>query len=76
MRELAQREGVSILETAEADASAYRSGEPFDRILCDVPCSGYGEICSKPELRYKDPGESAGLPELQLARRLRETSTT
>ncbi len=67
VRELAQREGVSILETAEADASAYRSGEPFDRILCDVPCSGYGEICSKPELRYKDPRESAGLPELQLA---------
>ena len=38
-----------------------------DRVLCDVPCSGFGVIAKKPELRYKDPAESAALPDIQLA---------
>lgn len=41
-----------------ADASA-PCPEPlrgaFDRVLCDVPCSGWGVIRRKPEIRYKDP---------------------
>ena len=38
-----------------------------DRVLCDVPCSGFGVISKKPELRYKDPKESERLPEIQRA---------
>lgn len=34
---------------------------PFDRVLCDVPCSGLGVIGKKPDIRYKD---LAGLDEL------------
>ena len=37
----------------------------FDRVLCDVPCSGYGVLAKKPELRYKPFCESMRLPELQ-----------
>ena len=37
----------------------------FDRVLCDVPCSGMGVIRRKPELKEKDPGEFASLPEIQ-----------
>ena len=36
-----------------------------DRILCDVPCSGYGVIRRKPDIRYKLPDETAVLPEIQ-----------
>ena len=36
-------------------------------MLCDVPCSGFGVIGKKPELRRKDPRESAGLPAIQAA---------
>lgn len=36
-----------------------------DRILCDVPCSGFGVIRRKPEIRYKSPDEAANLPEIQ-----------
>ena len=25
----------------------------FDRILCDVPCSGYGILARKPDIRLK-----------------------
>ena len=37
----------------------------FDRVLCDVPCSGLGVISRKPEIRYKKPDELAKLPKIQ-----------
>ena len=37
-----------------------------DRVLCDVPCSGYGVIRGKPEIRYKPLSEAQRLPEIQL----------
>ena len=38
----------------------------FDAVICDVPCSGYGIIRKKPDIRYKKPEEMAELPDLQL----------
>ena len=38
----------------------------FDAIICDVPCSGYGIIRKKPDIRYKDPADMADLTQLQL----------
>ena len=65
----AARLGISIIETEARDA---RDPNPawagaFDRVLCDVPCSGFGVFAKKPELRYKDPAKSAALPDIQLA---------
>ena len=40
--------------------------ESFDAVICDVPCSGYGIIRKKPDIRYKNPADMADLPELQL----------
>ncbi len=48
-------EGVTIVQTLCADGVDYKLRTTFDRVLCDVPCSGYGEIASKPELRRKPP---------------------
>ena len=63
----ASRLGISIIQTIEKDAREDRPewNESFDRVLCDVPCSGFGVLAKKPELRYKDPSESAGLPAIQ-----------
>ena len=36
-----------------------------DKILCDVPCSGFGVIRRKPEIRYKDLKEVEALYETQ-----------
>jgi 16S rRNA (cytosine967-C5)-methyltransferase len=62
----AARLGVGIVETRRQDALAF---EPelglFDRILCDVPCSGLGVMRRKPEIKYKNPGDFAPLPALQ-----------
>ena len=65
----AKKLGISILET---DARDSRTFDPAlvgiaDRVLCDVPCSGFGVIAKKPEIRYKDPADSAALPDIQLA---------
>ncbi len=67
----AARLGLTVIETREADAAKadfLGDGErPFDRILCDVPCSGSGVILKKPELRYRDPSENGHLPAVQAA---------
>ena len=37
----------------------------FDKVLCDVPCSGLGVIRRKPEIRYKRLEDFVDLPALQ-----------
>lgn len=63
IKKSAEKLGISIIETAVHDA---RETDPSlvgkaDKVICDVPCSGLGVISSKPEIRYKDPAEFAGL---------------
>ena len=41
--------------------------EAFDLVIADVPCSGFGVIGKKPEIRYKAKEEIRALPEIQLA---------
>ncbi len=36
-----------------------------DKVLCDVPCSGFGILRRKPEIRYKSLKELDSLPNLQ-----------
>ena len=65
----AARLGITILTTKERDARNTNEewlGQ-FDRVLCDVPCSGFGVFAKKPELRYKDPKASEALPDIQFA---------
>lgn len=65
----AKRLGIDIIRVAQGDARVFipELEGSADRVLCDVPCSGFGVISKKPELRYKDPAESAPLPDIQLA---------
>ena len=47
--------GVTCAVAVENDATKHNSEWPkFDRVLCDVPCSGLGVIAKKPDIRYKD----------------------
>lgn len=52
--ELMDRTHVSVVHTKVQDAltpHAFQK-ESFDRILCDVPCSGLGDLSHKPEIRW------------------------
>ena len=64
----ADRMGLSNVLVREQDATQNHGTwlNKMDVVLADVPCSGYGIIRKKPDIRYKDPKESERLPELQL----------
>ena len=50
----AVRLGLRCIQTKANDAQIYdKSLGVFDRILCDVVCSGYGVIGKKPEIKYR-----------------------
>ncbi|MGN0643239.1 MAG: 16S rRNA (cytosine(967)-C(5))-methyltransferase RsmB [Huintestinicola sp.] len=62
----AKRLKLSCVKAVCGDAREH-NGElpPADVVLCDVPCSGYGVIRGKPEIRYKPLSEGEGLPKIQ-----------
>ncbi len=63
----AERLGINIITPICADASVFNSSfeAAFDRVMCDVPCSGFGTIAKKPDLRFKDLDSISELPKLQ-----------
>lgn len=65
----ARRLGITIIKTAAHDGRIFlpEMEQRADRVLCDVPCSGFGVLGKKPEIRYKDPDDFRTLPEIQLA---------
>lgn len=68
IQEGAGRLGLTNIKAQVNDASKpFLKFPPMDRVLCDVPCSGFGVIRRKPEIRYKDLSELQTLPELQFA---------
>lgn len=64
----ASRLGVSIIRAIEQDAQLPREEfvGRFDRVLCDVPCSGLGIIAKKPDIRHKSVEQMRALPDIQL----------
>ena len=65
MTDAAKKLGVSIIHTALRDAAGDDPLSDCDRILCDVPCSGWGILRRKPEIRYKTDTNIDILPNLQ-----------
>ena len=62
----AERLGLDIIEAKIGDAGLFNAElGNADRVLCDVPCSGFGIIRRKPEIKYKDKSEADSLPEIQ-----------
>ncbi len=67
VKKSAERLGITILETKARD------GRDFDRalqasadgVICDVPCSGFGVVAKKPEIRYKELSSCQTLPKIQ-----------
>lgn len=64
-----KRLGIDIISVAKNDGRKFLPEYEgrIDRVLCDVPCSGFGVLSKKPELRYKDPAISLALPDVQLS---------
>lgn len=70
LRRRAETLGVTHMEAVCRDASQPLPADweaAFDRVICDVPCSGYGVIRRRPEIRYKPLSDCEALPDLQYA---------
>ena len=65
----AERLGIDRLQAQCRDASVFYAPWEgcMDVVIADVPCSGYGIIRKKPDIRYKDPDTMQELPALQLS---------
>lgn len=64
----ADRLGLGNVLVREQDATENHPAwfGKMDVVLADVPCSGYGIIRKKPDIRFKDPADMERLPEVQL----------
>lgn len=62
----AQRLSLSCINAFPHDARAAFDRQ-YDAIIADVPCSGYGVIRKKPEIRYKPLEDSTSMPAIQAA---------
>ena len=62
----AKKLGITIITAQVGDASKYDETIGLaDKVLCDVPCAGLGDIGRKPEIRYKSIKDIEKLPPLQ-----------
>lgn len=68
LRTRAAQYGIENFEAVCRDASSACPAEwreAFDRVICDVPCSGFGVIRRRPEIRYKSLIDFKDLPDMQ-----------
>ena len=59
--------GIDIISVREQNGKEYVSelDGSFDKVLCDVPCSGLGVIRKKPDIKYKKADSVDNLPTIQ-----------
>jgi len=67
VKKSAERLGITILKTKARDGRDFDESlfESADRVICDVPCSGFGVMAKKPEIRYKELSSCETLPKIQ-----------
>lgn len=65
IQKTASRLGITIINASVRDALDEHSIECADKVICDVPCSGFGAIRRKPDIKYKNFQDFSHLPDLQ-----------
>lgn len=52
LRKNLERLGITIVKTIETDAMTFNEGT-FDAAIIDAPCSGFGTLSKKPDIKWK-----------------------
>ncbi|MBR4950061.1 MAG: 16S rRNA (cytosine(967)-C(5))-methyltransferase RsmB [Clostridia bacterium] len=52
----AEKLGISIINAEKRDMAVFQQDfvDKFDKVICDVPCSGFGIINKKPDIIFKN----------------------
>ena len=58
LRRTCERLRCANVEVLVQDAARYTTGDPFDRVLVDPPCSGLGTLQGHPDLRWRTTPET------------------
>lgn len=69
LRSRVKQYGFTCVKVGQRDATQPPAADErgqYDRVICDVPCSGLGVLRRKPEIRYKDLTAFDELPSMQL----------
>jgi 16S rRNA (cytosine967-C5)-methyltransferase len=56
IEEMSRRLGIEIVKTIKGDAARslpLPDGSKFDRVLADVPCSGFGTVRKNPDVKWR-----------------------
>lgn len=63
----AKKLGIDIISVREQNGKIHNEEfiDKFDKVLCDVPCSGLGIIFKKPDIKYKSIENINNLPSVQ-----------
>lgn len=62
----AERLHLESIKSMQNDVLKHNDNLPMaDFVICDAVCSGLGVISKKPEIKYKNPDELKGLPDIQ-----------
>lgn len=75
MQENLNRLGVTNTEVLNTNALSFETAELFDRILLDAPCSGFGVLNKRVDLRWKRTAEDIAEMQ-QLQKQLLEKAAT
>jgi 16S rRNA (cytosine967-C5)-methyltransferase len=68
LRRTCERMRAGVVEVQVADAAAFATGEPFDRVLVDPPCNVPRPLQGHPDLRWRvTPATIAALADSQRA---------
>ena len=64
---ICRRNGIQNVKALQGDGRVFMEEHEgtSDRVLTDVPCSGLGVIRRKPEIKYRDPGDTEELVNTQ-----------
>ncbi len=67
LKKRADELGINIIKTKIMDATIFNKNmvNTYDKILVDAPCSGFGIIRRKPEIRHKSYDDVKELPMIQ-----------
>ena len=68
VKQAAERLELTSIGFVEGDARTFKAEIPYDRVLCDVPCTGTAVFSKRPDMKWRrTPGDALRMSDIQKA---------